>query len=218
MIAVWKRHPQEKLGLQVVAALAEAPGASSLGLSDLESLLDDFPQSVQMAAAELLAERRRATTQRHQRLQAVVELSDGEPERGKQVFFGRSASCVSCHRVEEKGGTIGPDLSTIGKRRSKRDLLEAVLFPNASQARGFESFLMRLDDGRQLAGMVLSESHSVLRVRTTDQREVIVPRSAIQAMKPSEVSVMPAGLERTMSPQQMQDLVAFLQSLGRQAD
>jgi putative heme-binding domain-containing protein len=144
---------------------------------------------------------------------ALAELPVGGIETGKHLFFSRKGACSSCHRVASEGGKIGPDLSKVGERRNQRDLLEAVLFPAASIARGFESQVIRTTDGRTLTGLVVRETAESIFLRTNDQREIRLRRSEIEAQKPSELSIMPAGLENTMTRQELADLVAYLRSL-----
>jgi putative heme-binding domain-containing protein len=141
------------------------------------------------------------------------QLPTGGIPTGRQVFFGRKAACSSCHRVENEGGKIGPDLSKVGERRNLRDLLEAVVFPSASIARGFESHAILTADGVNLTGLLVRETPESLFLRTNDQREIRLKRADVEAMKPSTISIMPAGLENTMSRQELADLLAYLQSL-----
>ena len=65
-------------------------------------------------------------------------LRRGNASRGREVFFGSKAACSACHFILGVGGHVGPDLSRIGEGRTSRDLLEAILYPSASFARGFE--------------------------------------------------------------------------------
>lgn len=213
LLGAWQGSKRATLGLAVVSALEAAPGTGSLTLTQLESLFAAFPASVRDAAQPLLEQRREQAGQRAAALAAHEAAAEGNVTRGRRIFFSRDVGCVACHRIAGEGGNVGPDLTTIGQRRSKRDLLEAVLFPNASQARGFESYLVRLSDGRQLSGLIMSESPHDLLLRTTDQRSLRVARGAVEAMKPSAISVMPAGLEKTMNETQLRDLIAYLQSL-----
>ena len=87
------------------------------------------------------------------------------------------------------------------------------VFPSASIARGFESHAILTADGVNLTGLVVRETPESLFVRTNDQREIRLKRSEIEAQKPSTISIMPAGLENTMSRQELADLLAFLRSL-----
>jgi putative heme-binding domain-containing protein len=115
--------------------------------------------------------------------------------------------------VQRRGGRIGPDLSTTRARRTTRDLLEAILFPNSSLARGFESFAVLTNDGRIHNGLILSETTDAIRLRTTEQSELTIPRADIEELQPSSVSVMPTGLDRAISEPELRDLVTYLESL-----
>ena len=137
----------------------------------------------------------------------------GDPEMGKNVFHGRSAACYTCHQVQGQGGQVGPDLSKIGARRNDRDLLEAIVYPNASLARGFEGYTLVTTAGKVVSGLITRETAQAVFVRTTDQSEVRVMRDAIEEMRPNGVSIMPGGLDRTMQIKQMRDLLAYLKSL-----
>ena len=88
--------------------------------------------------------------------------------------------------MASEGGKIGPDLSKVGERRSERDLLEAVIVPSASMARGYESHVFRTADGRTLTGLVVRETAESLFLRTSDQREIRLRRSDIEEQKPSD--------------------------------
>jgi putative membrane-bound dehydrogenase-like protein len=145
--------------------------------------------------------------------QLAQVLPTGGVPSGRQVFLGRKAACSACHRVGGEGGKIGPDLSKVGERRNERDLLEAIVFPSASIARGFESHAILTADGVNLTGLVVRETPESLFLRTNDQREIRLKRADIEAMKPSSTSIMPAGLEKTISQQELADLLAYLRSL-----
>ena len=142
----------------------------------------------------------------------MADMSSGDPKKGEQVFFSRRAACASCHRVESQGGQVGPDLSQIGRIRTQRDLLEAIVFPSASFARGYEPFTVVTDSGRTYNGVIESETANEIVLRTTDQRTIRLPHSEIEVLKQSSVSVMPQGIDKLLSPAELQDLLAFLKS------
>jgi len=112
-----------------------------------------------------------------------------------------------------RGGKMGPDLSRIGSVRTERDLLEAIAYPSASFVRGYEPMLVKTKSGEQLAGVILGEAanHIELAIGPALQRKV--PRADITEIKPSPVSLMPAGLDRVLTKQELADLIAFLKSL-----
>ena len=115
--------------------------------------------------------------------------------------------------MQGKGGRIGPDLTTTGARRNQRDLLEAILFPSSSLARGFESFIVITTDGKVRTGLILAETTDAIRFRTITQQTLTIRREDIDELQPSPTSIMPAGLDRTMSELDLRDLIAYLTTL-----
>ena len=148
------------------------------------------------------------------RLAEVVNLvGRGDALKGRDVFFGTRAACSSCHTIRAQGGHVGPDLSRIGAARNGRDLLESILFPSASFARGYEPYIIALEDGHVLNGIMLKQTGDSVLLATQDRLELAIPRSSIEAIEPSRVSLMPRGLEANLSDQDLADLIAYLQSL-----
>jgi len=205
---------KDEVGQNLVAALAQSPGLTSLSAAQLEETLNQLSPAVRVSAASLIARLEAVSKDQHTRLDDLEQnLGAGDVERGQGVFMSKKAGCFACHRAGETGGRIGPDLSTIGASRSARDLLEAILFPNSSLARGFETYNITTDDGQVLTGLITRETADTIHLRTTQQDEARIPRRGIEEMLPGRVSIMPTGLDRTMTDEQLQDLLAFLRSL-----
>jgi putative heme-binding domain-containing protein len=142
-------------------------------------------------------------------------LTGGDPDRGRQLFFGK-AVCVQCHRIGRQGSGVGPDLSQIGSIRTRRDLLEAIVAPSATLARGYESVTV-VASGRPISGIVRNETATAVHVLTADRSETIIPREEIDEIVPNCLSIMPQGLDRNLTEGELQDLLAFLSSLGSSA-
>src|SRR6185312_4541940 len=107
----------------------------------------------------------------------------------------------------------GPHLQGIGKRRTERDIIESILFPSASLVQSYESWTVVTDDGRSLNGVLLEDKpDEIVLVEGVDKTHRL-PRSAIDQMQRSQQSIMPAGLDKILSDQQLADLVAYLKSL-----
>lgn len=214
LLAAFERSGDEIVGKALAAALLVSPGCAALSLPQLDSLLSHYPAATRTELKPILDRLAEATREQRTRLERLHNtLQGGNASAGKQVFFNRQAGCYLCHRVGSDGGLVGPDLTKIGDRRNQLDLLEAVVYPSSSLARGFESHSLLLDDGRTLTGLIVRETADSLVLRAADQTEHRVPRGSIEEMKPSPVSIMPAGLENTMSKQQLADLIAYLQTL-----
>jgi len=108
---------------------------------------------------------------------------------------------------------VGPDLSKIASIRTGRDLLEAVVFPSASFARGYEPFLLRTKDGSILDGLIARETADAIYLFTADRTEKRVSRSAIDVLQMGKTSIMPQGLDAALGRDELRDLMAFLTSL-----
>jgi putative membrane-bound dehydrogenase-like protein len=151
-------------------------------------------------------------------LPALYELvrRDGDAEKGRAVFFqGGANACGSCHRVQGGGKWIGPDLSTIGTKYGKRDLLEHILNPSAAISDSFRSIVVALNDGRVVTGLPLEDSPNSLVLKTAEgKRERITPNE-IESRRSSELSLMPDGLAQSLTEEQLVDLLAFLATLTR---
>ena len=214
LLQAFERQPSEPVGLALVSALEKAPALASVPADRLRQVFDAYPAAVQIAARPLLARTSLDDSDRAAKLDALeTSLGHGDVALGEDVFFGRRAACSACHRVGPRGERIGPDLSKIGEARKRRDLLEAVLFPSASFARGYESLNVVTTDGKVHSGLLGRETASAMYLRTAQREEIRVARDAIDEITPSKTSIMPEGLEKTISQRELRDLVAYLQSL-----
>ena len=110
------------------------------------------------------------------------------------------------------GGRIGPDLTSIGRVRGERDLLESIVFPSASFARGYEPVVVTLRSGETRSGVLRSDTRDAIVLATGLRDEVRIPREQILDMQPGSVSLMPLGLADQLTPQDLSDLIAFLVS------
>jgi putative membrane-bound dehydrogenase-like protein len=214
LLRSFERDANGELGLALVRALADAPALSSISSDRLRATFAHYPSEVQEAAHKLTERLAPDDRERAEKMQSIVaSLDGGKAERGEELFFASRAACAACHRVGTKGERIGPDLSKIGAVRSRRDLVEAIVFPSASLARGYESFQAVLKDGRVHSGLLSRETTAAIHLRTTDRAEIRLERKDIDELLPIPTSIMPQGLDKTLSPAELRDLVAFLESL-----
>jgi putative heme-binding domain-containing protein len=139
-------------------------------------------------------------------------VKKGDVRRGQLVFNSQKGACASCHAIGYLGGKIGPDLTHVGKIRDERDLLESILFPSASFVRSYEPVEVTTNRGRVFNGLVKLDTPDQLILTVSATEEVRIPRADVDVVKPGKVSIMPAGLEKVLSPQEMADLVAFLKA------
>ena len=140
-------------------------------------------------------------------------LQGGSPEAGRNVFYGPKAGCSVCHAIGGAGGQIGPDLTRLGLIRSGRDILEAILFPSATFAQGYEPYAVTTKDGTEWSGWLAEQSAEGVMLRETSGGERRFPREEILELRRQFLSLMPEGLEQALSASEFSDLLAFLQSL-----
>ncbi len=201
-------------GETLLAAALSAPGLAAIEPGDWNLAWAVYPEAIRQKAAAAWQQRRAPPAADREKLDSLLtRLSPGSPERGRQVFFGHQAACSGCHRIGDSGGQVGPDLSTIGRIRVRRDLVESILLPSASLARGYESVVVSTSGGLTHTGVLSRESPAAIHLRTARRDELRIPRSQIEQLVPSATSVMPTGLDAVLGPEQLSDLVSYLESL-----
>lgn len=214
LLSAFSRSKEEQVGLTLISALSQSSARSALHVETLKKHLSKYPsKSVQKQAGlfyDLLEEEN--SEQKEKLEQALASLPDGDVRRGQEVFHSEKTACSSCHAIGYLGGRVGPDLTRIARIRNSRDLLEAILFPSVSLVQNYESVTVLTVDGLVFNGLVQRETKDELVLVLSSSKEVRIARDDIEEMKQSSVSVMPAGLDKQLTPQQLADLVEFLKS------
>ena len=212
LLPAFERSGNPAVGAALVKSLDASKSLKSLTPGALTRALAKYPPEVQKSAAGLIAKiNPGAAAQQAWLAEFEPLLAGGSASRGQSVFFGKTAACASCHAVRGSGAHVGPDLSKIAAIRTGRDLLESVVFPSASFARGYESYVVQTRAGQTHAGTLAAETADAVVLRTP--AEVRVPRASVKTIRQDRVSIMPQGLEANLSREELADLMAFLQSL-----
>ncbi len=131
----------------------------------------------------------------------------GDPERGKVVF---EASCAICHKIDGKGGEVGPDLTGIGAR-DRAETLTAIVDPNSSVEANYRLWMVETIEGELFSGRLDSETRSSIEILDVAGQKHVIQREDIAALTPSETSIMPIGFEALPK----EDLKALLEYLGQ---
>jgi putative membrane-bound dehydrogenase-like protein len=212
LLRAFERSADPGVGAALVKSLRSSKSLTSLTPAGLTAALAKFPADVRSSATDLVEKVNPDAELQAAKLKELEPLlTGGSPNRGQSVFFSKTATCSTCHAVGGNGAHVGPDLSHIASIRSPRDLLESVVFPSASFARGYESFIVQTKSNQVLAGVVAAETADAITLRTP--AETRVPRASIKTMRQDRLSIMPQGLDAQMSKQELSDLLAFLQTL-----
>jgi putative membrane-bound dehydrogenase-like protein len=184
----------------------------SIPSADVKKLLLRPDETVAGRVKSLFGEVQGATTAEMRaqvdRLHDVVLTGSGNPYNGKQLY---AASCGKCHRLFEDGGRIGPELTSY-KRDDLRRMLLNVVNPSAEIREGFENYVAITDDGRTLNGFIMDQDTQVVTLRGADGQTMVLPRDEIEELKAVPVSLMPEGLLKDLSEQQVRDLFAYLRA------
>ena len=215
LVRAFEQSSDAAIGQALVTAIGGSEGLRGLQRESLALLIDSYPTAVREQAAGLLEQ---LTVNREKQKARLAELDSvltgGDIQRGRDLFFAnKKAICATCHAVQGEGGKYGPDLTRIGAVRAPSDLLEAIVFPSASFARGYEPITLATDDGQVLSGIIGRESSDAIYLFNNARVEIRVPRSSIESLEQGTVSIMPEGMDAQLSRQELADLIAFLQSL-----
>ena len=136
---------------------------------------------------------------------------------GETVFFREASACSTCHKINGRGAEVGPNLSEIGAKLGKDALIEAILDPSAGISMGFEAWQIELKNGDEAFGLIASETPEELSIKDTKGIVTRFKKSDIRKREQQKISIMPAGLQATMSTQEFVDLLEFLSAQKKSA-
>jgi putative heme-binding domain-containing protein len=215
LIAVYRGGKSLEVGATLAEALEKHPGLALVPFAEIRATFASYPAEVMQAVEKLLAARELVSEDQQARLAAYDRRpTQGDIERGRELFFGSKASCSACHRIEARGAAIGPDLTRIGAIRTRRDLGESILYPSLSLARGYDHLVsLTTKDGIAHTGLVERESSEMLQLRNAQRELIRINRAEIDEQTASRVSIMPQGFDDLLTDDELDDLVAYLLNL-----
>jgi len=136
------------------------------------------------------------------------EGAKGNAARGAVAFA--KANCLKCHRMDGKGENVGPELTTVANRFTRKEMLEAIVHPSQVISSQYVTKVLILEDGRQVSGIVAPGAKGELVVTQSSGERIMVAEADVVEQKPSKVSTMPAGLLETLSLEEISDLFAYM--------
>jgi putative heme-binding domain-containing protein len=139
----------------------------------------------------------------------------GNAGRGKTVFLSKLANCTACHRLDGKGGEVGPDLSSVGTGLTTELIVESILWPNRQIKEGYMATKVTTTDGRSLVGYKVKDTADEVQLRDPTTRKITrIAKKDVDEMAEAG-SVMPEGLTASMTRAELLDLIRFLSETGR---
>jgi putative heme-binding domain-containing protein len=137
----------------------------------------------------------------------------GNIQNGESVFFNAETVCATCHRINGRGTDFGPDLSEIGAKLAPEALYESILDPNAGVSFGYEAVVVELKSGDEAYGIIISETKDELTLKAVGGIVSSYSKSTIVNREMQQTSIMPIGLQQTMTTDEFVDLIEYLVSL-----
>jgi putative heme-binding domain-containing protein len=140
----------------------------------------------------------------------------GDAERGKQLLAASAKNdmqCLKCHTVRGVGGQVGPDLSVIGKKASRENLFESILYPSKAIADQYVAWKVETTQGLSLTGLLVEETPASITLRDANGKDTKIDKKDIDTRAKSPVSLMPENVVSYMTEDDLVDVVEYLFSL-----
>jgi putative membrane-bound dehydrogenase-like protein len=147
---------------------------------------------------------------------ASLALRKGDPARGKLVIassFKTDLQCLKCHIIRSIGGSIGPDLTVIGKKASRENLFESILFPSRAIADQYINWVIETKDGLSRSGLIVEETADHLTLRDANGKDTKIANKDIESRSKSPNSIMPSDLVAYLTEDDLVDVVEYLFTL-----
>jgi len=142
------------------------------------------------------------------RVKKILAAERGVPKTGEALYAQR---CASCHTMFNKGGAIGPDLTSYQKNDLDTMLL-SIIAPSAEIREGFEQAVVKKKDGAVHTGFLVDQNDNLIALRELSGTRRTVKRVDIQDLEIIGTSLMPPGLLTGLDEKQLRDLFAYLRS------
>ncbi|MGH9937454.1 MAG: PVC-type heme-binding CxxCH protein [Blastocatellia bacterium] len=218
LLASWKNYTPD-VRQKVLAALLSERGRMKVLMKALEDGQVERTMADPAMQARLydhpdkeVAERARRFFKQEasEREAAVASYRDalnltGDVNRGRDIY---GSTCAKCHSPQKGRPRIGADLSGINNK-TKEELLNSILNPSAAIEARFFNYIITTKDGRIYDGILANETPGTITLRNADG-DVTVLRKNLAEIRASSLSLMPDGMEKTLSKQQVADLIAYL--------
>jgi putative heme-binding domain-containing protein len=208
---------------EILAALIRQPGRAGLLLDAIEAQRLAPGDLDAVATTQLvnggrpeLRERARAllkTSLPEERRQVIERYrpavdGQGDPGRGRLVF---QKNCATCHHVAGVGVNVGPDIADT-RVKTRDQLLSDILNPNGAIDGNYLNYAVSTKSGQVLNGLIAAESASSLTLKRAEGQTDVILRQDIDEIRSTGASLMPEGLEKNVSPDEMSDLLTFLKN------
>jgi putative heme-binding domain-containing protein len=224
VLAGWASHSPELRGTVVdallrretwSAALLDAVEKQQVSPADIDvprrqRLLESKVEKIKQRAQALLggetATNRQKVVEAHRGVLPMIDKADGA--RGAKLF---AQNCAVCHRVNDVGQDVGPNLASV-RGWTPEMLLTGVLDPNRQVDPKYVAYTVTLNSGESVYGVITAETGGSLTLRGLDGKERPVVRTEVKSIASTGKSLMPDGFESAMKDSELADLILFVKS------
>ena len=137
----------------------------------------------------------------------ALEEMPGDGANGRSVF---SRLCVSCHKVGNTGYTFGPDLSDVGKRLNRHELIESIMEPSKKVDPKYVTTTIVTSDGKTSVGFIVEKSKDSITLQMAEGKQRVIPLDEIDQQVETNQSSMPENLVSALSPAEFLDVIEYL--------
>ena len=145
---------------------------------------------------------------------AADVIAKGDPARGEKIFRRKDLNCMKCHSITRAGGQVGPDLSAVGGTSPVDYVLNSILNPNLAVKEQYVTRIFALDSGKVLTGVVIDRDDVRVNIRDANGNTVKIPTADIEEEIEGK-SLMPQGLTKFLTRDELLDLAKFVSELGK---
>jgi putative membrane-bound dehydrogenase-like protein len=202
VVQILRRNSNREFGFELTAPPTDPQTAAVKAWTDWA--IEDFPDE-----STALTSNSAPDAAIIQELISKTDWSTGDAARGQKFFNSRS--CIQCHGGRQ---SLGPDLAGVAKRFSRDDLFTAIINPNRDVSSRYQTTMVVTDDGKVYTGLVIYEAVDGMILRNATNQTFRLETSDIEVQRKLPQSLMPPGLLKEATPQNLADLNAYLQSLG----
>lgn len=140
-----------------------------------------------------------------------VLTEQGDPQRGRRVFYSVHSTCSTCHAIQERGGDLGPALTNAGQSKTRHQLIQSILRPSDEISPQWEGWYIKLKDGTTRLGRQINVGYDDIEIYTQAGEVVSFQKKVIEEYGTAKTSLMPEGLEIRLTVNDFRDLISFLE-------
>jgi cytochrome c oxidase cbb3-type subunit III len=205
-------HGLDGTGSDKAVNISESPRVRGLSDAQLSSIISNgLPGTGMPAFRSLTARQVRAVVDYLRSLQGKAEgrTLPGDPNRGKEIFFGKG-DCSTCHTISGQGGFLGPDLTEHGATSSAEAIRDEIVKAPRVPPIGYRKAVLTTESGERLEGLVRNEDNFSVQLQTKDGSFHFFKKNDLRSFERQDGSLMPADYRSRLSDADLNDLARYL--------